>query len=125
MRVKEGVQFTKIAPGGVRILAALENCANRISHDLTITSACDGVHSGPEDPHHKGEAYDVRSHDLPDKNLALGYIQEFLGERFYAFLEDATETNEHLHVQVKKGTVYPPASISNAGDVREAANDDN
>jgi len=112
IRVKEGVQFTRIAPGGFRILAALEDCADRIFHDLTVTSACDGAHSGSDDPHHKGEAYDVRSHDLPDKNLALSYIQEFLGDRFFAFLEDATEDNEHIHVQVKKGTVYPPAPVS-------------
>jgi hypothetical protein len=107
VRVKDGVQFTTIAPGGFRILAALDRACLQISHDLTITSACDGEHSGPDDPHHRGEAYDVRTHDLPDKETALRSIQFFLGPRFYAFLEDPGTENEHIHAQVAKGTVYP------------------
>lgn len=112
VRVKPGVQFTLIAPGGFRILAALNYTVDKIAHDLTVTSACDGEHSGPDDPHHRGEAYDIRTHDLPDKHLALASIQEFLGDRFYAFLEDPDTDNEHIHAQVRKGTVYPPPSIS-------------
>lgn len=122
--IKDGVQF-KITPGGIRILAAFDYAAQRIAHDITITSGADGAHSGLDDPHHKGDAYDCRSHDLPDKNLALVYIKEFLGEQFYAFLEDAIEENEHIHVQVRKGTIYPPVPASNAGDVQEAVNDEN
>src|SRR5260221_2650893 len=120
VRCKDGVQFTVIAPGGFQMLAAFVNAANTISHDLTITSACDGAHSGPEDPHKKGCAYDVRTHDLPDKQLALAAIQHFLGERFYAFIEDPDSENEHIHCQVKKGTVYPPASVlpvESSGDI--------
>ena len=112
VRVKDGVLFTKIAPGGFRILAALEDAADRIFHDLTITSACDGEHSGPNDPHPRGEAYDVRSKDLPDPQLALKAIQDFLGERFFAWIEDAGQDNEHIHVQIRKGSVYPPAPIA-------------
>jgi hypothetical protein len=108
VRIKDGVQFTIIAPGGFRILAAIDAAVEKIAHDLTITSACDGEHSGPEDPHHLGLAYDVRTHDLPDKQLALDSLIAFLGEdRFYCFLEDPNTENEHIHCQVKKGTVYP------------------
>jgi hypothetical protein len=108
LRVKDGVQFTIIAPGGFAILSALNTTARIVDHDLTITSACDGEHSGPEDPHHRGEAYDVRSHDVPDKGMFLTTLRQQLSEyRFYAFLEDPGEENEHFHIQVKKGTVYP------------------
>jgi hypothetical protein len=32
----------------------------------------------------------------------------YLGwDRFYGFLESPGTDNEHFHVQVKKGTVYP------------------
>ena len=120
VRVKPGVEFTTIAPGGFAMLAAFEYTADKISHDLTITSACDGNHSGPTDPHHRGEAYDVRTHDLPDKNLALTTIQTYLGERFYAFLEDPDTENEHIHCQVRKGTVYPPAPIESDDTLEEA-----
>jgi hypothetical protein len=110
VRVKTGVQFTVIAPGGFRILSAIDQTAKILDCDLTITSACDGEHSGPDDPHHRGEAYDVRTHDLtPDqKYAALTQIIAILGlDHFYAFLEDEGTENEHLHAQVKKGTVYP------------------
>jgi hypothetical protein len=108
--VKPGVLFTKIAPGGFRILAAIDAIADGDQCDLIITSACDGEHSGPDDPHHRGEAYDVRSHDFDPtlKGKVLKDIQFFLGpEHFYAFLEDPGTDNEHFHIQVKKGTVYP------------------
>lgn len=108
VRVKEGVEFKVIAPGGFVILAAIRDAALAIGHDLTITSGTDGAHSGPGDPHHRGEAYDVRTHDLPDKNAALAKIQEFTGGHFFAFIEELNTPDEHIHAQVKKGTEYPP-----------------
>jgi hypothetical protein len=109
VRVKDGVQFTVIAPGGFVLLAAIDGAAAAIGHDVTITSACDGCHSGINDPHHRGEAYDVRTHDVPDKAKLLAEIQARLEPtRFYAFIEASDTDNEHIHVQVRKGTVYPP-----------------
>lgn len=108
VKVKEGVSFSTIAPGGFRILASIEHAVEVIAHDLTITSACEGEHSGPNDPHHRGEAYDVRTQDLPDKHLALTAIMNFLGEiRFFGFIENQDGPNEHIHLQVKHGMLYP------------------
>lgn len=109
VRVKEGVEFAIIAPGGFRILGAIDRIAAQFPIDLWITSGTDGMHSGPNDPHHRGEAYDVRSHDLEPstKNQVLALIQQMLGDRFYAFLESPGTDNEHIHTQVKKGTNYP------------------
>jgi hypothetical protein len=110
VRVKDGVLFTKIAPGGFRILCAIETVARKLNHDLWITSACDGEHSGPNDPHHRGEAYDVSSHDFPvaDRPTILNCFQALLpADQFYCFLESAGTANEHFHLQVKKGTEYP------------------
>lgn len=110
VRTKPGVEFKVIAAAGFRILRAIDEAAETLRHDITITSACDGEHSGPEDPHHKGEAYDVRTHDIPDKHMLLSVIQQVLGvEYFYAFIEDPDSPNEHIHVQRKKDTIYPPA----------------
>src|SRR5260221_8866344 len=98
VRVKLGVEFAILTPGGIHILAALDHAAAQIAHDLTITSGTDGEHSGPDDPHHRGEAFDIRSYDLPDKTLALNTIMGFLGNiRFYCFLEDPDTKNEHIH----------------------------
>jgi len=108
--VKDGVLFTIIAPGGFRILEAISSVARHLGIDLTITSACDGVHSGPDDPHHRGEAYDIRTHDMPAdmKPVVLNALQALLPlASFYAFLEAPSTDNEHIHVQVRKGTVYP------------------
>ncbi len=108
VRVKEGVEFAVIAPGGFVILSAIQEAAGYIYHDLTITSGTDGEHSGPDDPHHRGEAYDVRTNDLDDPLAALSAIKRMLGDKFFAFIEDAGTTNEHIHIQVAKGTTYPP-----------------
>src|SRR5260370_10998889 len=109
VRTKPGISFSTIAPGGFRILSAIDQTAQKLDCELTITSACDGEHSGPNDPHHRGEAYDVRTHDFSaeQKALILAQIMQKLGwERFYGFLEAPGTDNEHFHFQVKKGTVY-------------------
>lgn len=109
VRFKDGVRL-KPSPGGVRILAALDHTANVIEHDITVTSGDDGVHSGPNDPHFRGDALDSRTHDLPDPQFALKVMQEFLGDAFFAWIEDEGLPNEHMHSQVRKNTTWPPLS---------------
>jgi hypothetical protein len=107
---KPGVEFAVIAPGGFSILSAIQFACMKCAVDLTITSGSDGIHSGPNDPHHRGEAYDVRTHDLTpqQKTAVLNAIMTMLGwERFYGFLEAPDSEDEHIHVQVKKGSTYP------------------
>lgn len=109
VNVKPGVQFSMIAPGGFCILSAIQRAAVACGIDLTITSGTDGEHSGPADPHHTGNAYDVRTHDMTpeQKDQVLSAITTVLGSRFYGFLEAPGSDNEHLHVQVARGTTYP------------------
>ncbi len=102
--------FTVIAPAGFCVLAAIKGASRALHLDLTITSACDGAHSGPDDPHHKGEAYDVRSQDLPDQATKARVLSCILGQldpgRFFGFIEAAGTDNEHFHIQRKRGTTY-------------------
>ena len=124
LKVKSGVLFTSIAPAGFRILGALEHCARIIGHDLTITSACDGIHSGPTDPHYRGMAYDVRTSDLPDptKDALLKMLLEelcdhqetpqpvgigFATRQWYGQIEHRNQVGEHLHIQLRNGHTYP------------------
>lgn len=110
LRVKDGVRFDVIAPGGFDIIAALQRTARSLLNDLTITSGTDGEHSGPTDPHKRGEAYDVRSQGFSTelKQAILNGVMRILGfDRFYGFLEAEGTANEHFHFQVKKGTTYP------------------
>ncbi len=115
---KDGVEFSRIAPGGFRILAAIETVSNRLGITVTITSGSDGMHSGLADPHHRGEAYDVRSHDMDQKTKEtfLEGVLTLLGEsQFFGFVESPDTENEHFHFQVKKGTTYPPAPATAEG----------
>jgi hypothetical protein len=111
LRVKSGVLFTVIAPGGFRILSAIDQaCAKLNIGDFVVSSACDGVHSGPADPHHDGNAYDLRSHDFTadQKDVILANVMTTLGwDRFYGFLESPGTDDEHFHFQTKKGVPYP------------------
>ena len=117
--VKPGVLFSTIAPAGFRLLSAIEAAARALPFDLTITSACDGEHSGPEDPHHSGNAYDIRTHDVEDKGALLGSIMRNLGPgepqassggfvtaQFFGWLEQAGTENEHIHIQLRHGQEY-------------------
>jgi hypothetical protein len=128
VRVKPGVQFTTIAPAGFRLLGAIEATARQLHLELTITSACDGEHSGPDDPHHRGEAYDIRTHGMSDAlkdavcRMIIGGCSDgfevppfaltdtprsIATAQFYGFIEKPGTLNEHIHVQLRKGRIYP------------------
>ena len=110
--VKPGVDFgTVLAPAGARILEVVKRLAAGYPFDVTITSARDGTHSGPNDPHHAGAAFDLRTRGLTDdqKALLLVDLRETLYKaprKFYAFLEAPNTPNEHIHCQKRKGTTY-------------------
>lgn len=112
LKVKTGVEFgASLAPAGARILDALKQLSRQYVFDVTITSARDGAHSGPNDPHHTGEAFDLRTHGLTDgqRDRLLHDLQAVLyldPRRFYAFLEAPGTPNEHIHVQRRAGTIY-------------------
>lgn len=118
LHIKPGVDFgpNGLAPAGQRILFTLMTLVAGYPFDLTITSARDGVHSGPGDPHYSGEALDIRSHDLTEaqKVFVLHDLQMELyrePRRFYVFLEGAGTPSEHYHVQRRNGTSYTTADL--------------
>lgn len=124
LRVEPGVKFDRIAPAGARIIAALDAATKVLGFDLWISSGTEG--HGPRSPHARGEAYDVSVKDMtiPVILKAKQYLELVLGTRFtvvYVVPRHPTDPNllsivsvnenaaePHLHIQVKKGTVYPP-----------------
>lgn len=106
--IKPGVTFSVVAPGGFAILQALKTLSS--AYDLVITSGTDGIHpaGGANDPHYRGEAYDVRSHVMSHEQQArfLSDMGRLLGDKFYLFLESPGEPNEHFHIQVRNGQRY-------------------
>lgn len=107
--IKPGATFSVIAPGGYAILRALRTIAAAYSQDVVITSGTDGEHSGPTDPHKKGEAYDVRSKNMEgdEKVRFLSDLHRLLGlELFYFVLESPGDVTEHFHIQVRQHRRY-------------------
>lgn len=125
LRTAPGVEFATIAPGGFRILSALDQTTQTLGFDLTITAGTDSHSTGR---HVVGEAFDVSIHFLtPQQILRLRTLLiQRLGARFAVLLEaPAAEgidpalvpflyvnphaTGFHCHIQVRKDTDYPPS----------------
>lgn len=125
VRCKPGARFDVIAPGGFRILAAIDGAARIIGQDIVIAAGTND-HSGVS-RHLIGEAYDISVRDFPMQTLEtlIRYLTQFLGPHFTVFYEtpekptdhdfakiaivNPAATGPHLHIQVKKGDLYPPA----------------
>lgn len=124
---KPGVEFTIIAPAGLKLLDAIARAGAILKLPIVITSACDGVHSGPNDPHYLGAAYDLRTHDFTDaqKRMLLSEIMHTLAVNamdapltvssglatvhFFGFLEAQGTPNEHMHLQQRNQVSYTMA----------------
>lgn len=121
--VKTGVKFDRIAPAGFHILWALGQTARVLQRPLTIT--CGTEAHGPTDPHTLGEAYDVRSRKFP-KPEQQRVVREMLlalsdgpddapvetsggwaTRYFFGFLERPGTAHEHIHVQRRRGRLFP------------------
>jgi hypothetical protein len=99
------------------ILAAAKSCGLSV---VTITSGSDGVHSGPNDPHHFGHALDVRVHDFPASVPPATFLASLLsviGPKYFAFIEDAGTSNEHLHVQWRNWEPLPAGAATTPAPV--------
>lgn len=113
---KPGVDYgpTGLAPAGQVIYNVLARLTAAYEWNMTITSARDGQHSGPADPHLRGEALDIRSKHLTSAQKArvLRDLQTALYKeprRFYVFLEAPGDPNEHFHAQLRRGLKHYPA----------------
>jgi hypothetical protein len=114
--VKDGATFRQITPALIRILGALESVVLEgralvpgLPPDLVITSVNDSAHA-PTSRHYRDEALDLRSKSFPtraSKDTFLKTLQARLGAQFTVLFENEHTDNEHFHVQVRKGGVYP------------------
>lgn len=107
------VVFTELTPALAYILYCLERFhrTTKVDQptDLVITSMNDSNHT-PNSKHYKNEAIDIRSKnfkDQVDKHIFRYELELCLGPFFTVLLENENTANEHFHVQVKKGLVYP------------------
>ncbi len=119
--IKPGVTF-KPTWACARLIDALKATAKQLGLVLTITAGSDS--HPPTDVHTIGEALDVRTHDLaPEQKQNVLYelmrqlqhgpmdapIKTSSGlatSRFFAWIENPGQPDEHLHAQRRHGTVY-------------------
>jgi len=129
VRHRPAASFDVIAPAGFRLLAALDRTAQQVGVDLMITSGTDSHAAGA---HPTGEAYDVSVLGLSAQQIAdvRGTLIAILGPLFTVLYEvpkvpsdptlrpiayvNVDATGPHLHVQRKKGTIFPPESVTPA-----------
>lgn len=124
VRTKDGVRFDRIAPAGFVILAALHAASQVFSQDVWISC---GTEAHPAvDPHTLGEAFDVSvATCTPDDVMRLKtFLEKALSSLFMVQYEspyqpddaklrtivtiNAQATAPHIHVQRRRGTIYPP-----------------
>ncbi len=66
--------------------------------ELVVTSVSDGKHSR-NSKHYIGQAFDIRTWNLDDREEATREIQDALGDEFYVKLE-----TDHIHIQFNGST---------------------
>ncbi len=107
---KVNCRFKKWTPALGYILNVLNLIQNKAPWipDLVVTSVNDGKHM-QNSKHYTDEAVDLRTRDFKssdDKEHFIKLLREYLGPKFTVLHESVGTANEHIHVQVKKGTVY-------------------
>lgn len=110
LRTKPGVLFDIVTESGARILQAAARQASLSTFDWYITSGTDGIHSGPNDPHKWGRAYDFSVQHFPNDfaiDRAVTALAAELGNQFFV-QHETPQTNPHataphIHAQVRKG----------------------
>lgn len=123
---KAGARWDVPTSAGVHILGALDRAAPVCRTTLEITSGTDGTHSGPDDPHKRGVAFDVSVHGFSPGLVVQvkTYLEQILGSLFTVLYECPSTPTEpqlapialvnpqasapHFHIQPKRGTVWPP-----------------
>ena len=125
------VSGVALKPAGLRIICEAVNIAKDLPYNVGVTSGTDGQHSGPPDPHHRGEAIDFMTRNMPTMGDKYAFASAMIFRlvdgtsdtpfrvngkddsagwacaRWFAFVEDPGLPNEHIHVQLRQGCVYP------------------
>ncbi len=108
---KAGVNMSSLRPeidsAIVIIVEAFQDAMEDDSFLPVITSADDFSGHAKNSAHYAGAAIDLRIKDVGNLNVRKALaedIRERLDDRFYVLHEDIGSSNEHLHVQMRKGT---------------------
>lgn len=108
---KSSVNFNKLRPemdSAISVVVSVYHTAmNDDEYKPLITSANDYEGHSERSAHYVGAALDFRIKDMGkkvDREKLAQMVREELGSRFVVLHEDIGNENEHLHVQLRKGT---------------------
>lgn len=90
-----------VHPKSLVILAAVANVAQKLPHDVMVTSGNDSTHMVGS-AHYDHAAIDVRSKNFPSREAKLDFLAAVLarlGPMYQGFLEHEGKANEHFHVE--------------------------
>lgn len=123
LRTKNGFKWDVYAPGGFRILSALDQATKIVGVDLELTA---GTNDHTTGRHPLGEAFDVSVRGLTVQQILklVRLLKQLLGERFTVLFECPTmppepelaaiafvngdATGQHVHIQTAIGASFPP-----------------
>lgn len=119
LRCKPGTVFGGFSRALLRILDVLDQVTGLelpgVPAAVTITAGSNGAHA-PGSAHYRYDAVDVRTKDFAQpvaKRAFTETVRAQLGPDFFVDLEHEGRTNEHLHVQLRKGRVVAlPAAVA-------------
>lgn len=107
---KSGVNLTTLQPALdtalINVTAAYQRVLGR-GYNPTVTSGDDYGGHCEQSAHYSGAALDFRLKDIDDPDLremVTVAVRENLGDRFFVDHEAPGSENEHLHVQLRRGT---------------------
>lgn len=110
IRAKAGVNLSTLRPEMEDALLTIVAAYKTVLGDEyipTITSGDDYDGHMEGSAHYSGAALDFRLKDIEDpyqREMVAYAVREGLGEKFFVDHENPGEDNEHLHVQMRRGT---------------------
>lgn len=93
MKIKKGVELDGISTNITKIFHIIEFFLKSHGQELVITSGLEGEHK-KDSKHYTGEAIDVRTWDLVNKQDCCTRIREALGDEYDVVLESS-----HIHIE--------------------------
>lgn len=107
---KPDVRLDLSSPAIVHILYNVSKVAKELNKTIRITSGNDSHNLHMKGSRHlTDEAVDIGTKEFSAdvKSDLFNKLYDKVGPRFSVLFENMNQPNEHIHIQVKKGTRYP------------------
>lgn len=97
MRVKNGASIEGCRREIVIAAIGIEVFFDNQGVKMVVTSGTGEEHHAVNSDHYKGDALDLRSKTVPDKQKLMAAVRRKVGKAFYIILESEGKPWEHFH----------------------------